>query len=332
MSYIFDALQRVDDELCDSSLPVPAGVNELLRRAERRAGSKRESAVEARRDTTENTNHREPVSKNTIALASSKPEIVPVESLLPHYRAALFDQFQSLKISLSPESRLPCITDSGSPAAEAFRLLGVRLQHLRRDLPLKRVLITSTMPQEGKSVVSANLACSLTLKTQQRTLLLEGDMRRPSLSQMFGLAEKPGLSEWLEKDPPLATSIYHLEGLNIWFLPAGSSPSNALELLRSGKVVKLMDHLTALFDWVVIDSPPVLPLADTSVWMRLADGILLTTRQGFTERKQLRKGLGAIERPKLIGALVNGSENVTYCGHYYYNSATTSRPTDVSLG
>ena len=98
-----------------------------------------------------------------------------------------FGQFQSLQVAVPPESRLVCLTDNESLAAEKFRFLGSRLQHLRRERQLKKVLITSTIPQEGKSMVSANLACTLARRTQQRTLLVEGDVRRPSLSQMFGL-------------------------------------------------------------------------------------------------------------------------------------------------
>jgi Mrp family chromosome partitioning ATPase len=85
-----------------------------------------------------------------------------------------------------------------------------------------------------------------------------------------------------------------------------------------------MDQLTAWFDWIIIDSPPVLPLADTSVWMRLADGILLATRQGSTEKRQLLRGLEAIEPRKLIGALVNSSDNAS-ANDYYYNPPTVQR-------
>ena len=148
----------------------------------------------------------------------------------------------------------------------------------------RKLLVTSSIPQEGKSTCSANLACSLALRAQQRTLLLEGDVRRPSLSQIFALAPRPGICEWLREERKLPESIYFLEGPGLWFMPAGSSPSNPLELLQSGKVTTLLDQLAELFDWVIIDSPPVLPLADTSVWARLADGILLVARQGVTRK------------------------------------------------
>ena len=197
-----------------------------------------------------------------------------------------FEQFQSLQVSLTPESRLVSITDSGSPAAEAFRLLGVRLLHLRRDRTLKKLLITSTIPQEGKSVVAGNVACTLAAKNATEDFGIGGRPAAPGSTRRrcSGLGSNPGLCEWLEDDRSLTTSVYHLEGPNIWILPAGRSPSNALGLLQSEKLPTLLDQLDSLFTWVIIDSPPVLPLADTSVWMRLADGILLTTRQGTTEK------------------------------------------------
>jgi Mrp family chromosome partitioning ATPase len=146
---------------------------------------------------------------------------------------------------------------------------------------------------------------------------------------MFGLGKNPGLCEWLEGERNLEASIYHLTGSGLWILPAGSTPSDALELLQSGKLSTLMNQLTTWFDWIIIDSPPVLPLADTSVWMRLADGILLASRQGTTEKRQLQRGLEAIEPKKLIGALVNSSTSAT-ASDYYYNPTGISRSNIVS--
>jgi len=220
-----------------------------------------------------------------------------------------FERFQSLRVSVPPQSRLVCLTDKESLAAEKFRYLGVRLRQLQQRQTLKRVLITSTMPQEGKSVATANLACALARRTQQRTLLVEGDLRRPSVSQMFGLGTIPGLCEWLQGERGPMASIYHLAGPGFWILPAGSSPKNPLEILQSARLPALMNQLSDWFDWIVIDSPPVLPLADATIWMRLVDGILLVTRQGKTEKQQLRRGLAVLEPAKLIGTLLNCSTN-----------------------
>jgi capsular exopolysaccharide synthesis family protein len=220
-------------------------------------------------------------------------------------------------LSLTAQSRLVSVTDKGSPAAEAFRLLSVRLRHFRRDRALKKILITSSTPQEGKSTCSANLACSLALRPQQRTLLLEGDVRRPSLLHAFSITPRPGICEWLREERKLEECIYYLEGPGLWFMPAGSTPSNPLELLQSGTVAALVDQLAELFDWIIIDSPPVLPLADTSVWSRLADGILLVVRQGTTEKRMLQRTLEAIEQQKLVGSILNSSSSAPHTDYYY---------------
>ena len=112
----------------------------------------------------------------------------------------------------------------------------------------------------------------------------------------------------------------------LWVLPAGSAPENPLELMQSGKLSPLMEQLTAWFDWIVIDSPPVLPLADTSIWARLADGILLVTRKSITEKQQLQRGLEALERSKLLGALVNGSTDAAHSDYYQRYGPAASSP------
>jgi capsular exopolysaccharide synthesis family protein len=235
------------------------------------------------------------------------------------------EQFPSLPVSVRPSSRLVSIGEQESLGAEKFRFLAVRLRQLRQSRPLKKVLITSTIPQEGKSTVAANLACTLARRKQHKTLLLEGDLRRPTVAQKFGLGGVPGLSEWLRGETE-TMNVYRLETLGLWVLPAGSAPENPLELMQSGKLAPLMEQLTMWFDWVIIDSPPVLPLADTSIWARLADGILLVTRKSITEKHQLRRGLEALETSKLLGALVNSSTDAAHSDYYQRYGPATSSP------
>lgn len=319
MSRIFDALKRSEADRSGIDLSDPSEATEMLQRDERSAPSRWKTAILSDHlDITKSTDRDASFGQPNKPAAGGPPAtaaVVELSQAEEHVNS--FSQFRPLQISLTPQSRLVSLTQSASPASEAFRLLTVRLRHLRRNRPLKKLLITSTIPQEGKSMVSGNLACTLALKTQQKILLLEGDLRRPSLSKMFGIGRNSGLCEWLEGESSLAESIFHLEEPGIWMLPAGSTPSNALELLQSGRLSTLMDRLSSWFDWIIIDSPPVLPLADTSVWMRFADGILLATRQGSTEKRQLLRGLGAIESKKLIGALVNSSDNASTSDYYY---------------
>jgi capsular exopolysaccharide synthesis family protein len=323
MSQIFDALQRSEAERKGNEPAAGARATEVLQRTEGFAA--------VSRPLTESRNSwNTPVAADggvAVAEPARDPEVaVPTE--LQHAttvsaprqvedRAEGPMQCEALSIVGSHESHLVSLPDSESAASEAFHLLGVRLRHLRRQRPLKKVLITSTIPQEGKSVVAANLACTLALRTQQKVLLLEGDVRRPTQSKIFGIANRPGICEWLSGERSLIKSMYRLQEPGIWIFPAGSGTGNSLELLQSGRMTPMMEQLMSWFDWVVIDSPPVLPLADTSVWTNMADGILLVTRQGTTQKKQLKRGLEALATQKLIGVVLNSAKNVEHSDYYY---------------
>ncbi|HWO31344.1 MAG TPA: CpsD/CapB family tyrosine-protein kinase [Candidatus Acidoferrum sp.] len=299
MSNIFDALQRAELENSGSEGPTLALASELLQAAEQKL---RDCAAIVE----------QPANRD----AFDTDPAAPLEDL---------EHCPVLPVSLRDDSRLVSVGKEGSLGAEKFRFLAVRLRQLRHSRPLKKILITSSIPQEGKSTVSANLACTLARRKPQKTLLLEGDLRRPNIAAQFGLGKLPGLCEWLSGESQ-SINIYRLESLGVWILPAGSTPQNPLELMQSGKLSPLMEQLEAWFDWIVIDSPPVLPLADTSLWSRLADGILLVTRKGTTEKQQLQRGLEAIDKSKLLGALVNSSANAAHSDYYQRYTSSTADP------
>src|SRR5271156_442041 len=300
MSRIFDALQRSEAELSGAESSTFSVATELLQAAER---------------------------KMFPGGTNGKPHATadPFESSLSPESLETLAQCPVLPVSVPLENRLVALGKEGSLGAEKFRFLAVRLRQLRQTRPLKKILITSTIPQEGKSTVSANLACTLARRKQHKTLLLEGDLRRPGVAQKFGLGTVPGLCEWLRGETE-TRNIHRLDPLGLWILPAGSAPENPLELMQSGKLSSLMEELASWFDWIVIDSPPVLPLADTSLWARQADGILLVTRRGITEKHQLQRGLEALEHSKLLGALVNGSTDTVHSDYYLRYGAATSSP------
>jgi len=229
-------------------------------------------------------------------------------------------EFPSLETSLSPSSRLVFLTEPDSLAAEKFRFLGVRLRQLRQNRTLKKVLVTSTIPEEGKSLVSANLAGVLA-RRKERVLLLEGDLRRPTLTQQFGLGRLIGLGEWLQSGTETVSNIFYLRSLGFWFLPAGVPLDNPLELMQSGRLSQLMTELTNLFDWIIVDSPPLLPLADTTVWARLSDGALLVTREGKTEKGPLQRGLEVLKSSELLGVVMNSSVNPDQNSYYHRYSS-----------
>lgn len=318
MSHIFDALQKSAAEQPDIEVPSSALATELLEATERK------KAASARAAVLEFTPQNEPDVIAALAAAVNPPPVTELsvrtsamaEQTLTSGVIDQFTQFQSLRVLVPPQSKIVCITEKESLAAEKFRYLGVRLRQLQQSRSLKKLLITSTIPQEGKSMVAANLACALARRTQQKTLLIDGDLRRPTVAKLFGLGKLPGIGDWLQGERGPKDSIYNLEETGLWVLPAGNVPRNPLELMQSGRLSILMEQLTSWFDWIVIDSPPVLPLADTSIWMRLADGVLLVARQGGTQKKQLKRGLEAIDQKKLLGAILNAAESVEASDYY----------------
>jgi capsular exopolysaccharide synthesis family protein len=300
MSNIFEALQRSESEIAGTNSPTFSLATELLQAAEQKM---RGSALSVEQH------------PSIEAFDAAPPAPASTEDL---------ERCPVLPLSIRDESRLVSVAEEGSLGAEKFRFLAVRLRQLRQNRPLKKILITSTIPQEGKSTVAANLACTLARRRKQKTLLLEGDLRRPNIVNQFGVGKHAGICEWLSGRTE-SINIYKLESLGLWILPAGAAPQNPLELMQSGKLSLLMEQLEAWFDWIVIDSPPVLPLADTSLWSRLADGIVLVARKGITEKQQLIRGLEAIEKSKLLGALVNSSSNAAHSDYYQRYAAVPAK-------
>ena len=239
-------------------------------------------------------------------------------------------QFVSVPMVLPPDGRLISLTAKESLGAEKFRFLAVRLRQKRLTRPFKKLLITSASPEEGKSMVSANLAVTLARKKQQKVLLVDGDLRRPVLAHEFGIKNSPGLTEWLLGDAERMPIIYNLEPSGLCFLPAGHPPENALELMQSNRLAPLMEHLAGTFDWVIIDSPPVLPLGDTSVWMRLVEGVLLVTREGVTQRRHLQRGLEVLDQTKLLGTVLNSCSNADHSNYYQRYGGAAKPQADAS--
>ena len=187
MSQIFDALQRSETDRSGTEVPA---AKELLEVVERNAAQVTTVAERPRKRRTR--------------------------------RLSTAESFQLLGRRYLPTTKLVCATDEESLAAEKFRFLGVRLRHLQQKRSLKRILVTSSVAGEGKSTIAANLACALA-RNKQRVLLLDGDLRRPSLASQLGLRLLPGLGELLEGSGTLTANVYRVESLGFWILPAGKS-------------------------------------------------------------------------------------------------------------
>lgn len=322
MSLILDALQRAEADRAGKTESPATGATELLKRVESFARERHDT--DDAPDTVELTGSTD--NGWTHGVNPGPAHFPAVESTLAAFdiKQTSADHFQTLHLPIPFNNRLVALSDRESSAAEAFRLLSVRLKHFRRDRAFKRLLIASTVTQEGKSMISVNLACTLAAASPQRVLLVEGDVRRSSVSEMLRLDPHPGLCEYLRDKRTLADCIYRIEEAGLWFMPAGSSPANPLDLLQSSLLPTMMRQLNESFDWIIIDSPPVLPLADTSIWARLADRILLVARHGTTEKRKLVRGIETLDPNKLIGAVLNSSSSTSDDDYYYYRRPSQS--------
>jgi capsular exopolysaccharide synthesis family protein len=232
-----------------------------------------------------------------------------------------WDEIKSLLPAVREESRVVALTEGNILGAEKFRLLRARLRNLRERRQLQKLVITSAVPNDGKTLVAMNLAVCLAKHTNEKILLLEGDLRKPMLGEHLGIKALPGIGEWWASvDEPTSKFIYRFDELQLWILPAGSAPENPVNILQSARFLELYKQLSTCFDWIIIDAPPLLPMADVSFWSRQADGLLLVVREGCTPKAILQKGLETLDNPKVIGVVLNDAHDVesAYYGGYYY--------------
>ena len=226
--------------------------------------------------------------------------------------------------SPTPEQRLIAITNPNSPGAETFRVLSTKLAHMRRMRQLKKLLVTSAVGDEGKSVVSVNLAYTLARRAGERVLLIEADLRRPTASALLSSSALRGITEWHEHKLALQDAFYQLDGMPLWLLSAGKGIEEPLPLLESDAFAQMLAAVSEGFDWVVLDCTPMLPMADATSLSRLCDGVLVVAREGHTRKRTLTRALASIDKSKQLGFIFNEASTVQigyeryYGGYGYY--------------
>lgn len=261
---------------------------------------------------------RSTANKDGSGPGSSQFSVSP--DMLGHLDADTVDlnRARSLTIVATPKHRLVALSQQRGPGAEKIRILSARLRQLQDQRLIKTLLITSTVKDEGKTVISANIAISFA-KTKQRVLLIDGDDHQASAARLLGANRSPGLTDWWRSGEDVLGYLMRVNGYPLWFLPAGSVLEQPLEMLQSQRLSDQITQMGRWFDWIVIDSPPSAPLADAAVWGKLADGILLVTREGKTPKRLLGKVLESLDSKKLLGTVLNdcSDPDQNYYSHYY---------------
>jgi protein-tyrosine kinase len=210
---------------------------------------------------------------------------------------------------------------------EEFRTLRSRLYHLRENMTLKKVLVTSALPKEGKSFTSANLAQVLVRQHGRRVLLIDADLRAPRLHLMLGTTAAPGLAEYLQGTSDEFSIMQRGPMDNLFFIPSGNQLPDAAEMVANGRLKTLLQRVEPLFDWIIIDSPPAVPVSDASVLAKACDGVVMVVRSNATPIDMARRAREEFPDQVLIGVVLNGTNTeTTPYSRYYYDAYVKNAP------
>ena len=209
------------------------------------------------------------------------------------------------------------LTDPRSPISEAYRTLRTNLSFYSLDNPIRTLVVTSPAVGEGKSTTIANLAVTLA-QSGRRTILVDCDLRRPSLHELFDLGSTPGLTNLVldEVDqPPLQETAVD----NLWLLASGPQPPNPADMLGTRKVDQVIEALTEMADIVLFDAPPVIAVTDAAVLGAKVDGVLLVISAGKTRREHAERAKELLEkaRVRIVGVTLTNAPRDNSIGPYY---------------
>jgi len=208
-------------------------------------------------------------------------------------------------------------------SVEQYRRLAARLHLDQVQRGTKLVMVTSAIVGEGKTLTATNLALTLSESYRKRVLLVDADLRRPGIHNMFGIPNFTGLSDAIRSADERKVSVIHLtEHLSL--LTAGRPDSDPMGVLASEKMQRVLGDAAAAFDWVVIDTPPVALLSDAHLLGSLVDTVILVIRAGVTPLEAIRTATAAVGRDRILGVVLNSADVPGGNAYHYYGSRETT--------
>src|SRR5271155_879221 len=269
-----------------------------------------------------------PLSVDTATVTVSAPDAesrrssLPTEHLLAHTAGYLrFDDLRKHcahpQWHLDPSVNVFINSALTAHGSEQFRTLRSRLYQMRASQPLHTLLVTSSIPAEGKTFVTNNLAQAIVRQPDRRALIIDADLRCSRLHVPLGAPASPGLTDYLRGDVDEMAIIQHGSEGNLGFIPGGNQVTNPSELLSNGRLKTLLDRVSPVFDWVILDSAPLLPVADSSLLADLVDGVLLVVRAGETPSETAQRACQELEGRNVVGVVLNAVGPHHAHGDYY---------------
>jgi len=210
----------------------------------------------------------------------------------------------------------PALSEHG---AEQFRTLRSRLYQSRNHQPLRSLLVTSSVPGEGKTFVTVNLAQAIVRQPDRRAIIIDADLRCARVNALLGAPKAPGLTDYLRGESDELNVIQFGPEGNLCLIPGGSEVTNPSELLSNGRLGALIERLTPVFDWIILDSPPCLPVADSSILAAICDGVLLVVKSGSTPSAVAQRARQELQTRNIVGVVLNNvGEAHMYNSEYYH--------------
>lgn len=269
---------------------------------------------------------------------------IPAAPAAPHYNRAAFtdsnlssrdaalvagilDRVQEVAFNPAPEAHLIDAARPHEAPTEEFRTLRTRLNHMQSLQPIHSIVVTSPSPAEGKSLAAVNLALAQSHLAGNNTLLCDFDFRRPIVHNLFQVERTPGITDYLLGKAQLEDVMKKIAGTNLYIMPAGEAVINPLELLNLREVKDLLHLLPKLFNWIVLDSPPLLFAADANLLSTMSDGTVLVVRIGHTTIDSVTRAMQSLCQNNVLGIIANGARRgELYSKYTYYHSYYYSKP------
>jgi len=303
-------------------------IHEALKKAEQDRQTIQHDGI-AKESSEQRLSDRMVVSKEPLTVSAS---VVDVHSM-DNTGKLRFEELRASCVPATwhPDPKLMLFSDNNpfASGAEQFRTLRSRLYRLRESQSLKRVLITSAIPAEGKSFVAANLAQVLIRQSGCRVLLIDADLRSPSLHKSLGAPLTPGLADYLQGERSAIEVMQRGTEDGLLFIPAGKHVTHPAELIAGNAFKKLLDSVSDSFDWVILDSPPTVPVSDASVLAQMSDGVLFVVRGGSTPAEVCSKGCRELQNSPLIGVVLNAVKH-SHASDSYYGYGNASYGLNIS--
>jgi capsular exopolysaccharide synthesis family protein len=239
----------------------------------------------------------------------------------PPSMEGLLELVKTIPYNPSPDALVIDALHPHEAPTEEFRTFRTRLNHMQSLQPIHTVVVTSPSPAEGKSFAATNLALAEAQLSGNLTLLCDFDFRRPVVHNLLQTDRSPGITDYLQGKVALHEAMRRVGDTNLYIMPAGEAVINPLELLNLKEVKQMLDHLPSLFNWVILDSPPLLFAADANLLSTLCHGTILVVRIGATTIDSITRAMQSLCQNNVLGIIVNGARRgELYSRYTYYHS------------